>query len=133
MARIIFLELWEDLIHLSAIEVLKDSENKLLSRRELTLVFKGGSGFITRPAAVEAISTRLGVPKEKVRVISLEGKFGLRDLVGKAYIYSDTAEVKKQLPVFLSIRELPKEERKKAREALKPKPAAPGTEAAKKS
>jgi ribosomal protein S24E len=118
---------------LSTIEVLKDSENKLLSRRELTIVFKGGSGFITRLAAVEAISTRLGVPKEKIRIISLEGKFGMRDLVGKAYIYSDVSEVKKQLPVFLSIRELPKEERKKAREALKPKPAAPGAEAAKKS
>ncbi len=110
---------------MSTIEVLKDSENRLLSRRELTIVFKGGSGFITRPGAVEAISTRLGVPKEKVRIISLEGKFGLRDLVGKAYIYSDVTEVKKQLPAFLSIRELPKEERKKAREALKPKPAAP--------
>ncbi len=118
---------------MSTIEILQDSENKLLSRRELTLVFKGGSGFISRPAATEAISSRMGVAKEKVRVISLEGKFGLRDLVAKAYVYSDVADEKKQLPAFLSIRELPKDERKKAREALKPKPAAPGAEAAKKA
>jgi ribosomal protein S24E len=116
----------------ATIEVLKDSENKLLSRRELTVVFKGGSGFITRAGAAEAVSSRLGVPKEKVKVISLLGKFGLRDLVGSVYVYSDAKEIKRQLPSFLSIRELPKDERKKAREALKPKPAAPG-EAAKKS
>lgn len=116
----------------SSFEVLKDSENKILSRRELTVVFRGGSGFISRPAAAEAISTRMGVSKDKVRVISLEGKFGLRDLVGNAYVYSDSNEIKKQLPPYLGIRELPKEERKKAREALKPKPAVPAAETAKK-
>jgi ribosomal protein S24E len=115
----------------SNIEVLKDSENKLLDRRELTVLFRGGSGFISRRGATEAISTRLGVPKEKVKVISLNGKFGLRDLVGSVYVYSDEKNMKKQLPPFLSIRELPKDERKKAREALKPK-AAPAGEAAKK-
>lgn len=113
--------------------MLSDSENKLLSRREITAVFKGGSGFITRSAAAEAISSRLGVPKDKVRIISLEGRFGLRDLFAKVYVYSNTDEIKKQLPAYLSIRELPKDERKKAREALKPKPAPAGTEAAKKS
>jgi len=114
----------------SSFEVLKDNENKLLSRRELTVVFKGGSGFISRPAAAEAISSRMGVTKDKVRVVSLEGKFGLRDLVASAYIYSDVNEMKKQLRPFLSIRELPKGERKAAREALKPKPTP--AEAAKK-
>jgi ribosomal protein S24E len=115
----------------STFEVLKDNENKLLSRRELTVVFHGGSGFVSRPAAAEAISSRMGVSKDKVRIISLRGKFGLRDLVASAYVYSDPNEVKKQLPPYLGIRELPKDERKKAREALKPKPAAPA-EAAKK-
>jgi ribosomal protein S24E len=117
---------------LSALEVTQDSENKILSRRELTVVFRGGSGFVSRPAATEAISSRLGVPKDKVKVISLLGKFGVRDLVAKAYVYSEPGEIKKQLRPYISIRELPKDERKKAREALKPKPAAPGAEAAKK-
>ena len=117
---------------MSTIEILNDSENRLLSRRELTVVFRGGSGFITRPAAAEAVSNKMGVKKENVKVVSLEGKFGLRDLVGKVYVYADAGEMKRQMPVFLSIRELPKAERKAAREALKPKPAAPGSEAAKK-
>ncbi len=83
---------------MSTIEILKDSENKLLSRRELTVVFRGGSGLITRPAAAEAISSRMGVQKDKVSVVSLQGKFGLRDLVGKVYIYTSAGEMKKQLP-----------------------------------
>lgn len=118
---------------MSTVEVEKDSENKLLSRRELTVIFRGGSGFVSRPAAAEAISSRFGVPKEKVKIVSLQGKFGLRDLVANVYVYSEGSEMKKQLPAFLSIRDLPKEERKKAREALKPKPAPAGAEPAKKS
>lgn len=117
---------------MSTIEITKDLENKLLSRREVVLNFKGGSGFITRSSAAEAISTKLGIPKDKIRIISLEGKFGLRDLVAVAYIYTDSSQIKKRLPAYLAIRGLPKEERKKAREALKPKPTAPA-EAAKKS
>jgi len=88
--------------------------------------FKGGSGFITRQAAIESIASRLGVAKDKVRIIELQGKFGVRDLLARVYVYTDTKQIKKQLPPYLAIRELPKEERKKAREALKPKPAAPG-------
>ena len=117
---------------MSTIEIVNDTENKLLSRREIILNFKGGSGFITRQSATEAISTRLGVPKEAVKILRLHGKFGLRDLIAQVYVYSDPKQIKKQLPPYLGIRELPKEERKKAREALKPKPA-PAGEAAKKT
>jgi ribosomal protein S24E len=117
----------------STLEIVSDNENKLLSRREIIVNFKGGSGFITRPAAIEAISTRLGVPKEAVRIVSLQGKFGLRDLVARVYVYLDQKQIKKQLPPYLAIRELPKDQRKAAREALKPKPAPAGEAAAKKA
>ena len=91
----------------------------MLSRRELVLTFKAGSGFITRQSAAEAIATKLGVSKDKVKCISLRGKFGLRDLKAVAYVYSDTKLINRQLPKYMAIRELPKEERKKAREARK--------------
>ena len=64
---------------LSTLEVTSDSENKLLSRREVVGTFTAGNGFITRQAAAEAIGTRLGVKKEDVQVMSLKGKFGTRD------------------------------------------------------
>ncbi len=111
---------------MSTVEIVSDNENKLLSRREVIVNFRAGSGFISRPQAVETICARLGVPKEAVRIISLQGKFGLRDLVARVYVYLDQKQIKKQLPPYLAIRELPKDQRKAARDALKPKPSAPG-------
>ena len=116
-------------LNLSTLEIISEKENKLLSRREITANFRAGSGLITRQAAADAISSRMGVGKDKVRIMSLRGKFGVRDLVAQAYIYTDSKQTGAQLPKYLGIRDLPtKDERKKAREALKPKagPAAAG-------
>ncbi len=118
---------------LSTLEIVNETENRMLSRRELVLTFKAGSGLVTRQSAAEAIATKLGVSKDKVKLVSLHGKFGLRDLKAVAYVYSDTKLINRQLPKYMAIRELPKEERKKAREAAKPKPAAQAPEATKKS
>lgn len=109
----------------STLEIVKESENKMLSRRELVLTFKGGSGLITRQSAADAIASKLGVTKEKVKLISLSGKFGMRDLKASVYVYDDVRLIKSQLPKYMPLRELSKEERKKAKEAAKPKAAAP--------
>ena len=93
----------------------------------------GGSGLITRQAASEAIASKVGAEASKVQIVSLLGKFGTRDLVAEAYVFSDLAKVKEQLPRYVTIRQLPKEERKKAREELKKKKsAAPAEQQAKK-
>jgi ribosomal protein S24E len=109
----------------SGIQILKDSENKLLSRRELTVLFPGGNGFVTRQSAIEAVSSKLGVPKDRLSVLYLNGEFGKRDLLARVFVYSNANLIGRQLPKYLKIRDLPKEERKKAREAMKAKPGAP--------
>jgi ribosomal protein S24E len=101
---------------LSALEILEESENRLLSRKELKLKFKGGSGILTRQGAAEAIATKLGIKKENVQVISLHGGFGVRDINAKAYIFSSPRESKEQLAEYIHLRQLPKEERQKIRE-----------------
>ena len=110
---------------MSTIEIINDIENRLLFRRELDFTFKGGSGLITRQAATEAIASKFAVPKDSVKLVSLHGKFGMRDVQGKVYIYTDKDAAKKHLPDYLRIRQLPKEERKKAKEAAKSKPVTP--------
>jgi len=118
------------------LELSSDSENTLLSRREVRGTFTGGSGLITRQSACDAIASKLGVDKSKVQVISLRGKFGTRDLITEAYVFNDTSKVKEQLPHYITIRQLPKDERKKAREEQKKAKAstapAAGSEPAKK-
>lgn len=116
---------------MSTLEIVSDTENKLLSRREIAVTFVGGSGLITRQSAAEAISSKLGVKKESVQVISLFGKFGNRNLDGRAYVFSDDGAVKRQLRPYILMRQLPKDQRKQAREeAKKAKTAASAAQAA---
>ncbi len=110
---------------MSTVEILSDQENKALGRRELVLNFKGGSGFISRQGATDAITAKANVPKGNVKLISLHGKFGVRDLEALAYVYSDAETIKRQLPKYMMLRELSKEERKKIKEAAKAKPPPP--------
>ncbi len=112
---------------MSTIEISSDSENELLSRRELTCVFRGASGLLTRQGAAEAISTKVSVAKESVQIVSLMGGFGTRDLKATAYIFSDPKDSKRQLSDYMRIRQLPKEERKKAREEKKAKASSAST------
>ncbi|MDG6998892.1 MAG: hypothetical protein JRN15_07245 [Nitrososphaerota archaeon] len=112
---------------MSTLEVVSENDNKLLSRKELVCSFALGSGLITRQSAAEAIASRLGVKKESVKIMSLSSKFGSRDLTARAYVYTDTKLVEKQLPKYMIIRQLSKEERKQAKEAAKAK-AAPAAE-----
>ncbi|HKW04565.1 MAG TPA: hypothetical protein VJN71_04625 [Nitrososphaerales archaeon] len=104
---------------MSALEIISDSENKLLARREVRCIFRGSSGLLTRQGAAEAVATKLGAKNDDVKIISLKGSSGVRDVHGLALIYSDPDSPKRQLPPYLLIRQLPKEERKKVRDELK--------------
>jgi ribosomal protein S24E len=114
---------------LSTLEITSDTENPLLQRRELSGVFRGGSGLLTRQGAREGVASKIGVQADSVQIISLEGSFGTRDLAARAYVFSDKAAGKKQLASFRFTRILSKEDRAKAREEKKkaksagPKPA----------
>ena len=117
---------------LSAIEILNERENRLLARKEYSVNFIGGSGFITRQAAIEAMAAKLGVDKNLVKIISLRSKFGIRNLTGIVFVYNGAKEVSRQLPIYMFIRELSKDERKKAREAAKAQPVQQAAQAPKK-
>ena len=102
---------------MSAIEIVEDSENRLLGRRELVLKFNAGNGLLSRQGAVDAISSRFGVGKDNVMVISLYGGSGTRDYYAKTYLFpAGKSGKKQQLPEYISLRHLSKEDRKKARE-----------------
>ena len=122
---------------LSTVEILSDAQNKLLSRRELECVFRGGNGLLTRQGAAEAIASKIGVDKGNVQIVSLMGNFGVRDLKGRAYIFSDSKLATSEMPRHILERHLSKEERKKHQEEKKKAKTAqpvaqPGSKAAKK-
>ena len=88
-------------------------ENKLLERKEAVYLFKGMAGKLTRADAAKAVAEDLGVPEEKVVPIKLKTVFGTRDVKGTFYVYDDLEKAKRQLPEYIFLRMLSKEERKK--------------------
>ena len=103
-------------------ELLQQQENKFLSRREVTAKFTDIKGNLKRDTAANMIAQQLNVSNANVFPIKITFDAGKDSAKGIFYVYSDVELAKKQLPKFLRIRSLPKEERKKAREELK-KPA----------
>ncbi len=94
-------------------ERLSLAENKLLERKEAVFLFKDMAGKLTKAEAVKAVAQDLGVPEEKVIAIKLETMFGTTDVRGTFYIYDDVGKAKKQMPEYIFLRMLGKEERKK--------------------
>ena len=110
---------------MSLLEIVSDSENKLLGRRELKVRFRAGAGILSRQAAVDAIASRIGSKKENVQVLSIKGMFGTRDLNAEVYIFSNPEAARKQLAEYISLRHLPKDERKKLKEERRKTATAP--------
>ena len=107
-----------------SLQIVKDIRNDLLGRREVDCILKSMAGFLKRQDAVNTVAKSLKVDAEKVHLISLETETGTRDVYGLFYIYDKPEDAKKQLPKYLSLRMLPKEEREKlAKEAKKKEPA----------
>jgi len=104
-------------------QIVEDNRNELLRRREVDGIFKSMAGFLKRQEAVNMVAKSLKVDAKKVYLISLRTKTGTRDVSGLFYIYDKPEDAKKQLPEYLSLRMLPKEEKEKTiKEAKKKEP-----------
>lgn len=91
-------------------EVVSDTENILLNRREVCCIFKDGHGHVSRLDAVQAVSQSLKVgDKKKVYVVSMDGKSGVRDFKGVFYIYDSEEVAKRDLPEYILKRNSAKE------------------------
>jgi len=98
-----------------ALEIVSDSENKLLQRRELECLFKGLSGTVTRSSAVETVASQLKVNPKTLHLVRISSSAGTRDARVLLYVYGDESTAKKHVPRHLFVRALPKEERQKAK------------------
>lgn len=99
-----------------AFAIKADRENPLLNRREVVCVFPHSAGKITRADVVKAVSQSLSVPAERIVPISIKHSHGVTDTQVTLYIFKNPEEVKRQLPRYILLRLLPKEERKKIME-----------------
>jgi len=109
------------------IEVLSDKQNILVNRREVSCIFKGDFGHISRQEAVKNISKTLNTQSQKVYLISLNGRSGTRDATGLFYIYENEKDATNDIPKYLLKRNTTKEskeaESKDKAETASAKPA----------
>lgn len=98
-------------------------ENRVLGRREVKYIFEGSAGKLSRLEAGKLVAKDMNVKEEQVITLSLRNSHGSKDVIGQFLVYDDPAEAKLQIPKFVFVRNMPKEERKKIIEEEKKKKA----------
>lgn len=93
--------------------LLEDNNNVLLKRREIKSVIKNAFGSIKRQDAIELIANKLKIDKNNLLPVSIKSEFGNPDISTLIYYYEDMKDAKKQIPRYLFLRSMSKEERKK--------------------
>jgi small subunit ribosomal protein S24e len=93
--------------------LLEDNNNVLLKRREIKSVIKNALGSVKRQDAAELIANKLKLNKNNILPVTIKSEFGNPDILTVMYYYEDMEEAKKQIPRYLFLRTLLKDERKK--------------------
>ena len=93
--------------------ILKDNNNVLLKRREIESVIRNASGSIKRQDAAELVADKLKIDKKNLLPISIKSEFGNPDVNTIMYYFDKIDDAKKQIPRYLFLRSLSKDERKK--------------------
>ncbi len=95
------------------ITLLEDNNNILLKRREIKSLIKNAVGSIKRQDAADLVANKLKLNKKNILPVSIKSEFGNPDVVAMMYYYEDISDAKKQIPRYLFLRSLTKDERKK--------------------
>ena len=99
---------------MAAVELVKldDRDNLLLERRELTVLLKNAAGRIKKSEAAALVATQHYTGKA-VLPISMTCLKGKSDVLATFYVYENEKTAKDYLPRYMTLRTLPKDERKK--------------------
>jgi small subunit ribosomal protein S24e len=85
-----------------------------LDRRELKVIIKNVKGQLTKPDASSIIATHFKLDQqEQIIPISMHSETGLADIHASFYVYKSLEDAKRQLPRYLMLRNMSKQDRKK--------------------
>jgi ribosomal protein S24E len=114
------------------IKVSNESYNPLLKRKEITLqIDHTGEGTPQRFDIRKRMASKLNAKIENVFVISLDTSTGLQRTTCALQVYDDSRAASSAVPEHVATRNLPPEERVKAKEAKAAKPEKPAKPAEK--
>lgn len=102
-------------------QIISERVNLLLRRREIEFkVYHKGTGTPSKHSIREYFSSSFNVPLEQVYVYGIYTEFGCGVSRGIVHIY-DTIDAANIVPIYIKIRNLKPEDRKKGTEELKKK------------
>ncbi|HYZ66153.1 MAG TPA: hypothetical protein VE574_05450 [Nitrososphaeraceae archaeon] len=96
------------------IVTLQDHHNTLLNRRELKVIIKNVQGQLTKINASSVIATHFKLSQqEQIVPILMQSETGRTDIHASFYVYKSLEDAKHQLPRYLMLRSMSKEDRKR--------------------
>ncbi|HJU84907.1 MAG TPA: hypothetical protein VJ551_00310 [Nitrososphaeraceae archaeon] len=93
---------------------LQDRNNLLLNRREIRVIIKNSQGQMSRVDATSLVAGHFHLNKQQQIIpISMKSETGRTDVYASFYVYSSLENAQQQLPRYIMLRNLSKEDRKK--------------------
>ena len=99
---------------LQEVITLQDRNNPLLNRREIKVIIKNSQGQLSRVKATSLIAGHFRLNKQQQIIpISMKSETGLTDVYASFHVYSSLENAQQQLPRYVMLRNMSKEDRKK--------------------
>ena len=93
---------------------LQDRNNPLLNRREIKVIIKNSQGQLSRVNATSLVAGHFHLNKQQQIIpISMKSETGRTDVYASFYVYSSLENAQQQLPRYVMLRNMSKEDRKK--------------------
>jgi small subunit ribosomal protein S24e len=93
---------------------LQDRNNLLLNRREITVIIKNVQGQLSRVDATSLVAGHFRLNKQQQIIpVSMKSETGRTDVHASFYVYSSLENAQQQLPRYIMLRNMSKEDRNK--------------------
>ncbi|HEU4823231.1 MAG TPA: hypothetical protein VFS97_07385 [Nitrososphaeraceae archaeon] len=99
---------------LQEVVTLQDRNNLLLNRREIRVIIKHSRRQLNRVDATSLVAEHFHLNKQqRIIPISMKSETGRTDVSASFYVYSSLESAQQQLPRYIMLRNMSKEDRKK--------------------
>jgi small subunit ribosomal protein S24e len=101
-------------LSLQEVVTVQDRNNVLLNRRELKVIIKNTQGQLTKASAVSLVAGHFHLnTQQQIIPILMKYETGRTDIHASFYVYPSLEDARQQLPRYIMLRNMSKEDRKK--------------------
>lgn len=99
---------------LQEVVTVQDRNNVLLNRRELKVIIKNTQGQLTKASAASLVAGHFHLnTQQQIIPILMKYETGRTDIHASFYVYPSLEDARQQLPRYIMLRNMSKEDRKK--------------------